>query len=51
MDSPSNLFVLVNFKIVAETEFGDSVSLTGNIPELGTDCHLFLAVLTHMQMN
>jgi hypothetical protein len=35
MDSPSNLFVSVNFRIIAETEFGDTVSLTGNVPELG----------------
>ncbi len=35
MDRPSSLFVLVNFKIRAETEFGDSVSITGNVPELG----------------
>jgi hypothetical protein len=47
MDSPSNLFVSVNFMIIAETEFGDTVSLTGNVPELGRVAPKFRFVDIH----
>ena len=54
MDSQSNLFILVNFKILAETEFGDSVSLTGNVPELGKNSFnffLFFSVTLHQPVT
>jgi hypothetical protein len=31
----SSLFVPVNFTVRAETQFGDSIVVTGNLPTLG----------------
>jgi hypothetical protein len=35
MESEGCASVIVNFKILVDTEFGDSVFVTGNIPVLG----------------